>query len=278
MWAAWCRQCHAYMPSASSIGTLPHCGCVNAFAKSASGNERRNAIHRRCSASSSASETSTGHVFTSGSSAHNCSSYVLMVGASSVAASFIRMYAFMWLSGTWCTTWRTVHPPGRYGVSSAASDNPLTSDRIRAGNCSIVAMYCSRVARSSGVVGRHIFPIGYLSFSSGSTTSPIEFPPQAVQRAPQRNPYATSFVHHAANPFDRWTAHHHAISCATTGTRRRRRRYTINRPRARSRDRRAHERHAETRRLLPDLLGRAHGIAVSGNPAARYRVSALDRP
>ena len=28
------------------------------------------------------------------------------------------LYAFMWLSGTWWTTWRTVQPPSRYGVSS----------------------------------------------------------------------------------------------------------------------------------------------------------------
>ena len=31
----------------------------------------------------------------------------------------------MWLSGTWCTTCRTVQPPGRYGVSSSRSDPPL---------------------------------------------------------------------------------------------------------------------------------------------------------
>ena len=39
----------------------------------------------------------------------------------------------MWLSGTWCTTCRTVHPPGRYGVSSWASLRPATAARIRAG-------------------------------------------------------------------------------------------------------------------------------------------------
>src|SRR5262245_40742173 len=39
---------------------------------------------------------------------------------------------------------------------------------MRAGNCSIVAMYPSRVARSSGVARRSMRPTGYLSFSSGS--------------------------------------------------------------------------------------------------------------
>ena len=41
----------------------------------------------------------------------------------------MRMYAFMWLSATWCTTWRTVQPPGRYGVSSCASVRPVTAAR-----------------------------------------------------------------------------------------------------------------------------------------------------
>ncbi len=43
-------------------------------------------------------------------------------------------------------------------------------------------------------------------------------------------------------------------------------------------DRRAHRRHAEDRRLLPALLGRAHRIDVPRDPAVRHRVPVLDRP
>ena len=50
--------------------------------------------------------------------------YGLIVGLSSVSASLKRMNAFMWLSGTWCTTWRTVQPPSRYGVFSCVSVRP----------------------------------------------------------------------------------------------------------------------------------------------------------
>ena len=43
-------------------------------------------------------------------------------------------------------------------------------------------------------------------------------------------------------------------------------------------DRRPHHRHAEDRRLLPALLGRAHRIDVPRDPALRHRVPVLDRP
>ena len=75
------------MASASSSVTAPHSGCVYARPKSASGSTRRNATHRRWSASSSASDISGGPLFSSGNSAHNCSSYVLIAGRSSVTPS-----------------------------------------------------------------------------------------------------------------------------------------------------------------------------------------------
>src|SRR2546426_1732801 len=100
--------------------------------------------------------------------------------------------------------------------------------------------------------------------------------PLLIESRREGNPYATSFFHHAVSPFHRWTAHHRSVSGATTGRPRRRRR-TIGRWRPCARNRRAHERDAETGRLLPDLLGRAHRIAVSGNPAARHRVPAFNR-
>lgn len=68
--------------------------------KSAADRPRRNAVHRICSASSNASDTSIGTVRTSGNSAHCASRYGLIVGFSSVTASLIRVYPFMWLSGT----------------------------------------------------------------------------------------------------------------------------------------------------------------------------------
>ena len=43
-------------------------------------------------------------------------------------------------------------------------------------------------------------------------------------------------------------------------------------------DRRPHGRHAEDRRLLPALLGRAHGSAVPRDPAVRHRVPVHHRP
>ncbi len=48
-----------------------------------------------------------------------------MGGVSSVSASLNRMYAFTWLSGTWWATCRTVHPSGRYGVSSCSAVRAL---------------------------------------------------------------------------------------------------------------------------------------------------------
>ena len=89
--------------------------------------------HRSCSASSSASDVSTGTRATSPSFAHAVSLYGLIVGLSSVSASLKRMNAFMWLSGTWCTTWRTVQPPSRYGVFDCASVRPRTAARSAAG-------------------------------------------------------------------------------------------------------------------------------------------------
>jgi hypothetical protein len=63
-----------------------------------------------------------------------------MVGEFSVTHSFMRTYAFMWLSGTWCTTWRTVQPPGRYGVSSCGSRRPRTAARSAAGAAAMSAI------------------------------------------------------------------------------------------------------------------------------------------
>ena len=74
------------------------------------------------------------------------SSYGLIVGSSSVSASFRRMKPFMWLSATWCTTWRTVQPPGRYGVSSCASVRPATAARIRRGSAAMSSMAAPRTA------------------------------------------------------------------------------------------------------------------------------------
>src|SRR5712664_4104153 len=92
MCAAWWRQCQAYIITASSSGTRPHSGCINALLKSRSGSARRNAIQRRCSASSKSSDIWIAPDFASGRSAHKLSSYVLTAGVSSVTASFIRTY------------------------------------------------------------------------------------------------------------------------------------------------------------------------------------------
>ena len=51
------------------------------------------------------------------------------------------MKPFMWLSATWCTTWRTVQPSGRYGVSSCRS-----SGRRRRRESSRAARRCRRCA------------------------------------------------------------------------------------------------------------------------------------
>ena len=68
---------------------------------------------------------------------------------SSVSASLKRVYAFEWLSGTWCTTCRTVQPSGRYGVSSCASFRPRTAARSLAGVAAIASMAARRCRAES---------------------------------------------------------------------------------------------------------------------------------
>src|SRR6185436_1037490 len=83
-----------------------------------------------------------------------------MVGSSSVSANFTRMYAFMWLSGTWWTTCRTVQPPSRYGVSSAASSRPATASRMRAGAAAMMSIIAPRSSGESSS-RRWNVPMGY---------------------------------------------------------------------------------------------------------------------
>jgi hypothetical protein len=123
---------------------------------------------RACRQPKSCNETSTGAVRESCNSAHLASSYGLIVGSSSVRAIRQRMKQFMWLSGTWCTTWRTVHPPGRYGVSSCWSSSPRTASRNRAPASEILVMHWGRVEGSTGADQSNL-PIGYRkSISIGS--------------------------------------------------------------------------------------------------------------
>jgi hypothetical protein len=89
---------------------------------------------------------STGTRCTSSSFAQAASLYGLIVGLSSVSASLKRTNAFMWLSGTWWTTWRTVHPPSRYGVFSCASVRPRTAARSAAGVSRIAAIEARRIS------------------------------------------------------------------------------------------------------------------------------------
>src|SRR5580698_3535612 len=56
------------------------------------------ACQRVCNAYNKVIEIFTGKVFTSFNSAHNFSSYVLIVGLFSVNPNLNRVYAFMWLS------------------------------------------------------------------------------------------------------------------------------------------------------------------------------------
>src|SRR5437773_9530863 len=71
----------------------------------------------------------------------------------------------MWLSGTWCTTCLTVHPPGRYGVSSCSGDRPATAARSCAGVSAIWSIQrpsCS----VPGAASNWNFLIGYCSDST----------------------------------------------------------------------------------------------------------------
>ena len=56
----------------------------------------------------------------------------------------------MWLSGRWCTTCRTVHPPGRYGVSSWP---PVNAETVRRRSAGSAAMSSIQAATWSWVTG-----------------------------------------------------------------------------------------------------------------------------
>jgi len=118
------------------------------------------ATHRSQSASQSSSDGSTGPLRASASSAQRASSKGLTTGSNSVCASLVRTYQFICASARWCTTCRTVHPPGRYGVSSRSSDKPATAARSRAGDS---ASCCRswRLASSSTGAPASNGPIGY---------------------------------------------------------------------------------------------------------------------
>ena len=96
-----------------------------------------------CSESISCSETSTGSVRASSSSAHTFSLYGVIAGQSSVSASRMRAVACIWLSATWWTVWRTVQPPSRYGVSIWDSERPAAA-RSFFGSSAISRMALSR--------------------------------------------------------------------------------------------------------------------------------------
>ena len=61
----------------------------------------------------------------------------------------------MWLSGRWWTTCRTVHPPGRYGVSSWPSANGETARRRSAGSAAMSAIQASTRSRVTGPAGEN---------------------------------------------------------------------------------------------------------------------------
>lgn len=123
---------------------IPFSGCLRVRAKSDGDIAFRMRTQRSCSPSTNDSDVSIGVVRASSSFAHAASLYGLIVGVSSVRASLNRMNAFAWLSGTWCTTCRTVQPSGRYGVSSCASSNPLMARRRLAGAAVITAIASRR--------------------------------------------------------------------------------------------------------------------------------------
>ena len=79
-----------------------------------------------------------------------------MTGLFSVSASFVRVRPFMWLSARWCTTWRTVQPSGRYGVSSCVSSRPPTAARMSAGSDAIRSIAALRVACVNAIVSSNL--------------------------------------------------------------------------------------------------------------------------
>jgi hypothetical protein len=94
--------------------------------------------------------------------AHAFSSYAVIVGQSSVSASLIRSSAFIWLSATWWTNCRTVHPPSRYGVSSCPRSNPSTASRSLPGSSARAATAAILWCGVTASVFLN-FPTGYLA-------------------------------------------------------------------------------------------------------------------
>jgi hypothetical protein len=70
------------------------------------------------------------------------------------------MYAFMWLSATWCAICRGVQPPSRYGVSRRAPLSPCSAARISAGASRIAAIDFARFPEVT--FGSNVnLPVGY---------------------------------------------------------------------------------------------------------------------
>ena len=90
MCAVWCFPCHSYRNSSQSTVRSPFSGWTSILAKCSDFKERHSWSQRVCTESSSVCEAPMGVDFESASSAQAASSYGLMVGLSSVSASFNR--------------------------------------------------------------------------------------------------------------------------------------------------------------------------------------------